>query len=246
MSKKDTSDQGGAGDEARRILEDLPFAEESPSVQQRRPGVRPGAPPPPPPSGRGRKAEKDAAADPAPDEGAAGDGEPYTGPDRRQGDEGGHELSEDALAEARLIVQNDLTALERERDEHLDHLRRVQADFENYRKRTIAQQGEVAERANESLVGQLLPVLDACDAAVQHGAEDVAPVQAQLVDTLTKAGLERLDPAGEPFDPNFHEAVMHEPAEDGAEGGPVVAEVLRTGYTWKGRVLRPAMVKVRG
>lgn len=246
MSKKDTSDQGGAGDEARHLLEDLPYAEESPAVQQRRPGVRPGAPPPPPPSGRGRKAEKDVAADPAPAAGAADGGEPYSGPDRRPGDETTSELSEDALAEARLIVQNDLTALERERDEHLDQLRRVQADFENYRKRTIAQQSEVAERANESLVGQLLPVLDACDAAVQHGAEDIAPVQAQLVDTLTKAGLERLDPTGEPFDPNFHEAVMHEPADGGDEGGPVVAEVLRTGYTWKGRVLRPAMVKVRG
>lgn len=244
MSKKDTSDQGAAGEEARRILEDLPFAEEPPAVQQRRPGVRPGTPPPPPPSGRGRKAERDADESPSAEAGA-GDREPYDGPDRRRADEGASELSEDALDEARLIVQNDVIALERERDEHLDQLRRVQADFENYRKRTIAQQAEVAERANESLVGQLLPVLDACDAAVQHGADDVAPVQAQLVDALTKAGLERLDPAGEPFDPNFHEAVMHEPA-DGDESGPVVAEVLRTGYTWKGRVLRPAMVKVRG
>ena len=241
------SDPGAAGDEARRILEDLPFAEESPAVQQRRPGVRPGASPAS--SALGRKTE--AGADEGGDAGGSGqdppgDGEPYSGPDRRRAAEGTSELSDDALAEARLIVQNDLNALERERDDHLDQLRRVQADFENYRKRTLAQQGEVAERANESLVAQLLPVLDACDAAVQHGADDVAPVQAQLVDTLTKAGLERLDPAGEPFDPNFHEAVMHEPSDDGDEGGEVVVEVLRTGYTWKGRVLRPAMVKVRG
>ena len=89
---------------------------------------------------------------------------------------------------------------------------------------------------------QLLPVLDACDAAVQHGAEDVVPVQNQLVDTLTKLGLERLEPEGAAFDPNFHEAVMHEPGDD----GPLVAEVMRTGYSWKGRVLRPAMVKVKG
>ncbi len=246
MSRKDKPTQDAAADEGRHILEDLPFAEESPSVQQRRPGVRPGASP------AGGHVADPTASDPGDDGGDVGagdDAEPYTGPERRRagaGDEGTSELSEEALAEASLIVQNDVVALERERDDYLDQLRRVQADFENYRKRTLAQQGEVAERANESLVGQLLPVLDACDAAVQHGAEDVAPVQAQLVDTLEKAGLERLEPAGEPFDPNFHEAVMHEPAGDGDEGGSVVAEVLRTGYTWKGRVLRPAMVKVRG
>lgn len=245
MSKKDKPTQDAAADEGRRLLEDLPFAEESPSVQQRRPGVRPDASPA---GGRGGAADPAARVSGGADEDGE-DGETYTGPERRKaatGDEGISELSEDALAEAALIVQNDVVALERERDDYLDQLRRVQADFENYRKRTLAQQGEVAERANEYLVGQLLPVLDACDAAVQHGAEDVAPVQAQLVDTLEKAGLERLDPAGEPFDPNFHEAVMHEPADDGDGGGSVVAEVLRTGYTWKGRVLRPAMVKVRG
>ncbi|HMQ27798.1 MAG TPA: nucleotide exchange factor GrpE [Acidimicrobiales bacterium] len=247
MTKKDKGGQDEAGDEARSVLDDLPYAEESPAVQQRRPGVRPGAPTPSGP-------DRSASAGPSDPAGGAGgvdgdDAEPYTGPERRRAggdDEGTSELSEEALAEAQLIVQNDVVAIERERDDYLDQLRRVQADFENYRKRTLAQQGEVAERANESLVGQLLPVLDACDAAVQHGAEDVAPVQAQLVDTLEKAGLERLDPAGEPFDPNFHEAVMHEPADDGDGGGSVVAEVLRTGYTWKGRVLRPAMVKVRG
>jgi len=247
VTKKDKGGQDEAGDEARSVLDDLPYAEESPAVQQRRPGVRPGASTPSGP-------DRPASAGPSDPAGGAGadDGdvaEPYRGNERRRaggGDEDTSELSEEALAEAQLIVQNDVVALERERDDYLDQLRRVQADFENYRKRTLAQQGEVAERANESLVGQLLPVLDACDAAVQHGAEDVAPVQAQLVDTLVKLGLERLDPAGEPFDPNFHEAVMHEPAGDGDEGGSVVAEVLRTGYTWKGRVLRPAMVKVRG
>ncbi|MCB1014012.1 MAG: nucleotide exchange factor GrpE [Acidimicrobiales bacterium] len=211
-------------------FDDLPWAEEPPSVQERPPTVRP-----PASSGRAEAASDETAADAGPDA-------PYTGPDRRAGAD---ELNEDALAEAQLIVANDVLALERERDDYLDQLRRVQADFENYRKRTMSQQADVAERAAESLVQQLLPVLDACDAAVSHGADDVAPVQGQLVDTLVKAGLERLDPDGEAFDPNFHEAVMHEPAEDDDEGS-VVAEVLRTGYTWKGRVLRPAMVKVRG
>ena len=59
---------------------------------------------------------------------------------------------------------------------------------------------------------------------------------------LEKEGLERVAPAGEPFDPNLAEAVMHEPGE----GEPTVTEVLRTGYLWQGRVIRPAMVKVAG
>lgn len=231
------------------MLEDLPYADESPAVQQRPPTMnRPGERPDP--------ADTDAGADDEPDRGP-GSG-PTAGDDAGEGGatdgsdaaDAPSELSEEALAEASLIVANDVKALQRERDEYLDGLRRVQAEFENYRKRVIQQQADVVERAAEAIVSQLLPVLDACDAAVQHGADDVAPVQAQLLDTLTKQGLERLDPAGEAFDPNFHEAVMHEPSDDdggdGGDAGAVVAEVLRTGYSWKGRVLRPAMVKVKG
>lgn len=232
--KKDGGDT--AGPEPRGVYDDLPFAEESPAVQGARPVVRdfrPGSPELPP-------EETEAMSDLAPAQDAtesedAGEADPDTG----------REVTEDALAEASLLVQNDLKALERERDDYLDGMRRVQADFENYRKRVIQQQADHVARAAEGLVTDLLPVLDACDAAVLHGADDVAPVQTQLLDTLVKQGLERIDPGGEPFDPNFHEAVMHEPA-DGAADGPVVAEVLRTGYAWKGRVLRPAMVKVKG
>jgi molecular chaperone GrpE len=120
----------------------------------------------------------------------------------------------------------------------------VQADFENSRQRVVQQQAEQAERATESLVGELLPVLDACDAAAQHGDEAAAPIAKALVDVLTKQGLEKVAPEGEAFDPNHHEAVAHEPAD--GDDGPTVAEVLRPGYVWKGRVLRPAMVRVRG
>ena len=150
----------------------------------------------------------------------------------------------DDLEEAAEAVESDLSALAGERDQYLDQLRRVQADFENYRKRVMKQQAESAERANEGLVGELLPVLDACDAAAQHGDEAVAPIAKALVDVLAKQGLEKVAPEGEAFDPNQHEAVAHEPAE-GADG-PTVTEVLRPGYVWKGRVLRPAMVRVRG
>lgn len=145
--------------------------------------------------------------------------------------------------------------VERERDEYLDALRRLQADFENYRKRVERQFDELAARGVTALVARLLPVLDALDLAEDHllaepaldgaqAAEAKALVQARalLLDTLEKDGLERAGVAGEPFDPTVHDAVAH---TDG-DGGPVVDEVLRAGYRWRGQVLRPAMVKVRG
>lgn len=131
------------------------------------------------------------------------------------------------------------------RDEYLDALRRNQADFENYRKRAAKQVADDSARAVEALVDKLLPVLDACEAAVVHGSQEVGPVHAALLGTLQKEGLERIDPVGEAFDPNRHEAVLHEPAAEG-DDGTVVSEVMRAGYGWKGRVVRPAMVKVRG
>lgn len=142
-----------------------------------------------------------------------------------------------------LIADLETTATER--DEYLDALRRTQADFENYRKRVAKQAGDDAARAAESLIDKLLPVLDACDGAMAHGASEVGPIFASLLGTLEKEGLGRIDPAGEEFDPNIHEAVLHEPGGDDDEG-TVVSEVLRPGYLWKGRVVRPAMVKVRG
>lgn len=139
----------------------------------------------------------------------------------------------------------DLEQVVAERDEYLDLARRVQADFENYKRRIDAQRVEQAARAAESLAVELLPVLDACDAALGHGADEVAPVQAALVAALQRKGLEPIDATDADFDPELHEAVMSEPG-DGGENGPVVVEVLRAGYQWNGRVIRPAMVKVRG
>ena len=85
--------------------------------------------------------------------------------------------------------------------------------------------------------------LDACEAAIGHGSTDVEPIAKMLADLLGNEGLVRLTPANEPFDPNLHDAVMH---EEGDGGEPIVIETLRTGYQWKTRVLRPAMVKVKG
>lgn len=141
-----------------------------------------------------------------------------------------------------LVV--DLERVSNERDEYLDSSRRVQAEFENYRKAVAKREADAIARANNGLVAELLPVLDACDSAIANGATDVEPVRTSLVDALIKQGLERFDPDGEPFNPEQHEAVMHEDGE--ADGGPVVAEVLRVGYAWKGNVVRPAMVRTRG
>jgi len=130
-----------------------------------------------------------------------------------------------------------------ERDEFKDIALRLQADFENYKKRVAATQSDETDRATGRLAVALLPVLDACEAAFTHGAEGVEPVWSALIGALQKQGLEAMDLLDKPFDPALAEAVMQEPGDG---GDPVVSEVLRTGYTWKGRVLRAAMVKVRG
>jgi molecular chaperone GrpE len=141
------------------------------------------------------------------------------------------------------IEESELDILRRERDEFKDIALRVQADFENYRKRAAAQLADEVDRASGRLVEQMLAVLDACEAAVAHGVEGVEPIWASLLGTLQKQGLEALDLQGKEFDPELAEAVLH---EDGDGGPSVVTEVLRTGYKWKGRVLRAAMVKVKG
>lgn len=144
------------------------------------------------------------------------------------------------------VIEHDIDALVAERDSFKDIALRLQADFENYRKRVVAQQADEIDRSTGKLVEGLLPVLDACEAAFAHGATGVEPVWSSLLGVLQKQGLEVLNLEGQPFDPATAEAVMHEPLEDGASDGPVVVEVLRSGYQWKGRVLRAAMVKVRG
>lgn len=141
-----------------------------------------------------------------------------------------------------LVV--DLERVTGERDAYLDSSRRIQAEFENYRKQVAQRETTARERANEGFVKELLPVLDACDSAMANGSEDVAIMRNTLFDAMTKQGLERIEPTDAPFDPEFHEAVMHE--EGDGSTGAVVVEVMRAGYSWNGRVVRPAMVKVRG
>jgi molecular chaperone GrpE len=167
-----------------------------------------------------------------------------------------HEVAEAEadVAEAQAAVESDLSELEQLQGQHaelLDTLRRVQADFENYRKRVLREQTALVERATERLVEDLLPVLDSFDSAVGSVATADSPeaekvrdgvlgIRSQLTTVLEKAGLERIDAVGVDFDPNEHEAVL----QDEGGGDPHVAEIMRTGYRLKGRVLRPAMVRV--
>ena len=155
---------------------------------------------------------------------------------------------EDAVAveEAEAAIEHDVEALLTERDSFREMAQRLQAEFENYRKRVAAQTTDDINRATGRIAESLLPVLDACEAAfVAHPAE-IEPLFNLLLTELKKQGLEALDLSGQTFDPTKADAVIHEEGEGDGSGNPVVSDVLRTGYTWKGRVLRPAMVKVRG
>jgi len=149
-------------------------------------------------------------------------------------------------------VEAELAKARKEAGEHLDDLKRLKAEFENYRKRVLREQTAVVERASEQLVERLLPVLDnfelaliAADRTKDYEAlvRGVELVFGELADLLHKEGLRKIDALGKPFDPNLHEAVL-EVGDGPAEGDPIVAEVVRNGYTLKGKVVRPAMVKV--
>ena len=152
--------------------------------------------------------------------------------------------------EAAAAVESDLAELQGERADLVDTLRRVQADFENYRKRVLREQTALVDRATDRLVEQLLPVLDSFDGALGSITADTPEmdklvdglhgIHSQLMGVLEKAGLERIAADGAPFDPNEHEAVM----QDEGDGEPHVAETMRAGYRLNGKVIRPSMVRV--
>ena len=146
-------------------------------------------------------------------------------------------------------LAKDVDAARAEAAEYLDHLRRLQAEFDNYRKRVLKEQTDAVERASVPAIQRLLEVLDDFELALMsandkpdfdrflHGVE---LVYAKLADTLKAEGLERMDAQGKPFDPEQHEALM----QTGDGDHLVVADVLRPGYTLRGRVIRPAGVRV--
>jgi molecular chaperone GrpE len=136
----------------------------------------------------------------------------------------------------------DVAAVVAERDQLKELAVRLQADFENFRKRTANQHAADVDRATGRLAEALLPVLDAAEAAYLQHPDEIGPLLNVMLGELRKHGLETLDLDGQPFDPEVAEAVAHEPGDGGAI---VVADVLRSGYRWKGRTLRPAMVRTR-
>ena len=140
------------------------------------------------------------------------------------------------------VVENGISE-EAVRD-YLDDLRRLQADFDNYRKRMMREQSSIGERAKAELIGRLLPVLDNFERAVEHSDSDsgVGMIFKELHSILEAEGLEEIPAQDQPFDPNVHEAVMSN--DSGEVDEPRVAEVYRSGYSFKGSVVRPAMVVV--
>ena len=155
----------------------------------------------------------------------------------------------DEAAEEEERVQDDpLAAAEAKAQQHLDDLKRLAADFDNYRKRVAREQEALSTRAAERLVKELLPIVDdlerALEAAEEHEEakleEGVRLVQRQLASVLEREGLAEIETNGK-FDPHVHEALLSQPSE--AEEGLVI-EVLQKGYRLGDRVLRPARVIV--
>jgi molecular chaperone GrpE len=138
--------------------------------------------------------------------------------------------------------------VERERDEYLELARRTKADFENYRKRVAGEAAQAEKRGRGEMARELLPVLDNLDRALDAAGEGdslvegVRLVRDELNAILARSGVESYEPAGERFDPEWHEALMTRPAQRDEDG--LVLEVLTKGYRLNGQVLRPARVVV--
>lgn len=152
--------------------------------------------------------------------------------------------------EDRAQPASELEQAQAQAAEYLDHLQRLQADFENYRKRMTRSQERLVEAELQRFVGRLLEVLDEFDLALLAAEREpdfesfrkgVELVYAKLVETLRSEGLERIEAEGKPFDPAEHDALMQ--TGDG-DGEPHVAEVFRQGYRLRGSVIRPASVRV--
>lgn len=156
---------------------------------------------------------------------------------------------EESLEEAREQAHEEeglrrrVEALEAREKELLDRLARMQADFENFRRRSREESAQAAGRGKEALLKALLPVLDNLERALGHTDDPgLKAIARQLGETLASQGIVVLDPVGEAFDAKLHEAIAQE-AREGAKSGAVVA-VVEKGYALDGRVLRPARVVV--
>ena len=144
-----------------------------------------------------------------------------------------------------------IAALEAELKEKSDRILRLQADFENFRRRTAKEKEELAAVITQNMLSDLLPLLDNFERALTVEQTDVEAFQkgvemihTQLREVMQKHGLETIEAEGQPFDPNFHQAVMRVEDADAEDG--TITQVLQKGYQARGRVIRPAMVQVAG
>jgi molecular chaperone GrpE len=165
-----------------------------------------------------------------------------------KGDDGTEAAVEPAAPGA--APEDELTKVARERDEYLDLAKRTQADFENYRKRAAKDMTAAGARARIGVIREILPVIDNLERALGVApegdgdafVEGVRLVYRELEGALARAGIEAIEPKGETFDPNVHEALSMQPQE-GAESGSVI-DVVEKGYRTADAVIRPARVVV--
>jgi len=150
------------------------------------------------------------------------------------------------------LLRNELSHYKKIEEEYLDRLKRVHAEYDNYRKRILKEQTDTILRANKELIGKLLPVIDSFEHALQIGDElkivgsefykGVKMIFDKLMDIMQKEGVSVINPVGEEFNPYICEAAITEHAKDVDEG--MVLEVLRKGYKLNDFLIRPAVVKV--
>ena len=155
------------------------------------------------------------------------------------------EEPEDVGLDEATVLSVELEATRRERDQYLDALRRLKAEFENSRKRQERERSRILSMASERLVQELLPVLDNLDRALEAGGDIREGVQAtrdQLAEVLGEEGLLPVASDGQPFDPNVHEAVMGQFSEEHEEG--TIIQTFQRGYLLNGKPIRPAKVVV--
>lgn len=151
----------------------------------------------------------------------------------------------EAGGEEPVVPLSEFEALGAERDQYLDALRRLKAEFDNSRKRQERERTRILEAASEKLVQELLPVLDNLDRALESDGDIRGGVQAtreQLAGVLAEEGLLTIASDGQPFDPKVHEAVMGRPSDEHEDG--TVLQTFQRGYLLNGRAIRPAKVVV--
>lgn len=164
------------------------------------------------------------------------------------------EVEDNAVHEAGAEeeVTSEVEQLRAEAEEHQQRLLRAQADFDNFRRRTLKEKEELAKYASSKLINELLPVFDnfqralttSGDVEISSYTKGVEMIFRQFEGVLKAEGLESMEVVGEPFNPEYHQAIMQVESDEYEEG--IVVEEVQKGYILKDKVLRPAMVKVSG